>query len=377
MRQVHFLMFFVFTLLIIGESQALPRFSLKGGAVCQDCHVNPTGGELRTDRGWNFGKKFLPMNSQEKEEFLMTNRIGENIYFGLDLRGQYLVRTTEENTRTDFQRMNASIYTAIDLSDKISVQARYDFIQQIYEGYAVARILPNDSYIKGGTFSPNYGVRIDDHTAYTRGGDLGLLFATGNRQGLIYEPRYVESGAEVGVYFDEYAFLTASVGNPRTQLFQTDPSYTANLMITPPTGEDVHLFVGGSYSNFKDQRFTPSFQTIYPEVQMYGGYLGFGAAGFTLIGEYDFANDLTGTDIKSGALMIEASYRIIRGLDAVIRYDRFDPDSDIEKDEVSRVVFGFEFFPYSFIEIRPQFRLQMEDPDVNNNSFVIQSHIYY
>ena len=132
MRQVHFLMFFVFTLLIIGESQALPRFSLKGGAVCQDCHVNPTGGELRTDRGWNFGKKFLPMNSQEKEEFLMTNRIGENIYFGLDLRGQYLVRTTEENTRTDFQRMNASIYTAIDLSDKISVQARYDFIQQIY-----------------------------------------------------------------------------------------------------------------------------------------------------------------------------------------------------------------------------------------------------
>jgi hypothetical protein len=77
--------------------------------------------------------------------------------------------------------------------------------------------------------------------------------------------------------------------------------------------------------------------------------------------------------------MIEGAYQIIKGLEAVIRYDRFDPFSDLEDDAVSRLIFGFEIFPYSFIELRPQFRLQMEeeDPSVDNNSFVLQFHFWY
>jgi hypothetical protein len=35
---------------------ALPRFSLKYGNKCFDCHYNPTGGEMRKLDGWNWGK---------------------------------------------------------------------------------------------------------------------------------------------------------------------------------------------------------------------------------------------------------------------------------------------------------------------------------
>jgi len=41
------------------------------------------------------------------------------------------------------------------------------------------------------------------------------------------------------------------------------------------------------------------------------------------------------------------------------------------------MIFGFEFHPYSFIEVRPQYRLVMEDPSVENDSFVLQLHFWY
>ncbi|MDO8550066.1 MAG: hypothetical protein Q7S39_07960 [Ignavibacteria bacterium] len=363
-------------LIFFSDLQSLPRFSLRGGGGdCVGCHVNPTGGNMRNEGGWGFGKNVLPMNTPE-DDFAMSNKIGDNIQFGLDLRGQTLLMMTSERKRIDFQKMTGSIYTNIDLSEKIKVFTRYDFIQQIWEAYGVAHILPNNSYIKGGTFQSNYGIRLDDHTAYTRGGDLGLLFSTNVKTGLIYDPRYVETGLELGFYFDEFAFLTASVGNPRSSLFLYDPVYTANLKIQPNIGDDKSLFLGGSIAAFRGL-IIPLFGRVFPEVKMYGGYVGFGIGDFTIMGEYDMANDYLFKDSASTALMVEVAYRVIKGLEAVVRLDRFDPNSKFEKDEYTRVIIGFEIFPYSFIEIKPQYRIQMEDPSIYNDSALIQFHIWY
>lgn len=95
------------------------------------------------------------------------------------------------------------------------------------------------------------------------------------------------------------------------------------------------------------------------------------------MGEYVIANDFIVNDQKSTALMVEAAYRLTKGLEAIIRLDRFDPSDQATKDEFTRIVFGFEFFPYSFVEIRPQYRIQMEEPKVKNDSFVLQFHFYY
>ena len=65
------------------------------------------------------------------------------------------------------------------------------------------------------------------------------------------------------------------------------------------------------------------------------------------------------------------------GLEAVVRYDKIDPNDIIDKDEISRLIVGFEFFPYSFIEIRPQYRFIFEDSSVDNDAMVIQLHFWY
>jgi len=368
----------LFSLLFIGESVSLPRFALRENSSCIDCHVNPTGGIQRNKRGWSYSRTMMAMVSP-RSDFEMSNKIGENIQFGFDVRGQYLLKMTDSTKKTDFQKMNASLYTTIDLSENISFIARYDFIQDIWEGYGVAHLFPGVFYIKGGTFSPNFGLRLDDHTAYTRGGDFGLLFSTGVKQGLIYNPLYVESGVEVGLNIFDQAFLTASVGNPSSQLFVKDPSFTANLKISPSISDEVGMFIGGSLGIYRDKQFSgpPRFQQILPQVKMYGGYFGFGYDKFTLMGEYDIADDYLAGDIKSTFLMLEASYTIFKGLDAVFRFDKFDPSTKLDEDALSRYIIGFEFSPYSFVEIRPQYRIQSEKPSVMNNSALIQFHFWY
>ncbi|HVO72831.1 MAG TPA: hypothetical protein VMT35_02310, partial [Ignavibacteriaceae bacterium] len=318
---------FILFVFLTGEDLALPRFALRMNAQCTECHVNPTGGEMRNHGGWSFGKNMLPMASPR--DYKMSNMIGENISFGVDFRTQYLY--SAEKKKTDFQKMEGTIYANVDLSEDINIFTRYDFIQQIFEGYGVARVLPNRSYIKAGAFSPNYGLRIDDHTAYTRGGDFGLLFTPNNPiQGLIFWPQYTEIGLETGLYFSNFALLTLSAGkpnfiNPLAVTFpfdrkNTDPSYTANLQFTPQLGGDnTGLMFGGSYTNFKYDQLNN-----YKNANIFGGYAGFGIAGFTILGEFDVANDYISKDSSSTALMIEGAYELIKGLQAVVRYDRFD-----------------------------------------------------
>lgn len=361
----------LFLLCLVMESFALPRFAVRSGALCSDCHTNPTGGTLRNKSGWGFGKNNLAMYSSFNQEDGMqpSPYIGNNISYGLDYRTQYLIFTDSTKTRTDFHRMSGAVYIGVEASEKISIQSRYDFVQSVWEAYAVASILPNNGYIKFGTFTPNFGIRLDDHTSFTRGGDMGV---SAGGAGFIYNPFYTETGIELGYYFGELAFLTVSAGGSGFPSFQKDPAYTARLELNPPINDNINLMFGGSFAAVK-----PGFGSAIRNASMLGGFVGFGFNNFTLLAEFDQAKSLFVTDKKSSALMIEAAYKISKGLDAVVRFDKFDPDTDSEKDEYSHIILGFDYFPISFLEIKPQYRINGEEPKIDNNLFLIQFHIWY
>lgn len=367
MKKFFLIMCIVFLISEVGSITALPRFAVKLKDRCIDCHFNPSGGIIRNQNGWHWGKNTLSMISTPDKDFIMSPRISDNIHIGLDFRSQYLY--SQEKKRTDFQNMSGSIYTNFGLSKEINVTAKYDFVNRIWEGYGVAHIFPNKSYIKAGAFVPNFGIRTDDHTAYTRGGDFGLLFSQGVYRGLIYNPFYNEAGVELGIFADKFLYASASVGTNNispSRPLSKDPTFTSRIELTPNVGS-LGLLFGGSFASAK----------VPDKVNMYGGFTGFGYDEFSLLAEFDIAENLISTDTKTSVMMIEAAYGILTGLDAIVRYDRIDPNIDLNKDEVSRVVLGFEFQPYSFIEIRPQYRLQIENPSVDNDSFVLQFHFWY
>jgi len=111
--------YFLIILFIISFSEisySLPRFALRMGGQCADCHVNPTGGELRNKGGFHFERNVLPMFSAHKS-FKMDDKIGENIFYGLDYRMQYLY--SQGVKKTDFQKMSGTLYTDVKVDDKI------------------------------------------------------------------------------------------------------------------------------------------------------------------------------------------------------------------------------------------------------------------
>lgn len=376
MRTTRYFLALALLVFTSAQSYSLPRFALRYKDKCSSCHINPTGGEMRNENGFFFGKNVISMISPRDKEFPISPKLSENLSFGFDYRSQFLY--SQEKKRTDFQDMTGSIYLNAAVSEKIDVTARYDFIWSLWEAYATAKILPNDSYIKIGSFIPNFGIRLDDHTSYTRGGDFGLLFSTGIVRGLIYSPLYIETGIELGANLSDIASLTASVGRSKSNsTLAVDPTWTARFELTP-SFDKVNLLFGGSFASTKTKTFDRlSGNLSYLPTQLYGGFAGIGFKRFSLIGEYDIASDYVASGTKSNAMMIEAAYQLTIGLEAVVRYDRFDPDTGKSKDERAHLVVGFEFFPYSFIEVRPQYRINLEEPKVGNDAFVLQFHFWY
>lgn len=358
------------------QNYALPRFALRLKDNCSSCHFNPTGGGMRNEDGVMFGKNILSMISPRDQDFQISPKISNNISFGFDYRTQFLY--SSEKGKSDFQDMTGSAYLNVDISEKINVVAKYDFVQSIWEAFGVAKILPNNGYVKIGSFVPNFGIHLDDHTAYTRGGDYGLLFSKGSIQGLIYNPFYLETGAEIGFNFTDYINLTTSVGKSKSNpIFSTDPTWTARLELTPSVNK-FHFILGGSYASLKSKFSNPNTGEIsqVPSA-MYGAFAGIGYNDFTLMAEYDIATNFVANNIKSDALMIEAAYQLFVGMDAIVRYDRFKSNIDAVDEYFSHLILGVEFFPYSFVELRPQLRFGTHAPNHNNSSFVLQFHFWY
>ncbi|MBS3946136.1 MAG: hypothetical protein KGZ42_11595 [Melioribacter sp.] len=362
--------FLIISLLFSSSIYSLPRFALQQKDKCISCHINPTGGIIRNENGFFFGRNVVSMSSPRDKNFTISPKLTENVSFGFDYRSQLIY--SQEKKRADFQDMTGSLYLNASVSSDIDILARYDFPNSIWEAYGIARILPNESYIKIGSFVPYFGIRIDDHTSYTKGGDYGLLFSIGAIQGLIYNPLYTETGIELGANLSDWGLLTASVGKSRFNgTLSSDPTFTSRFEINS-SYDKIGFFAGGSFASAKVRSLGNKLNTI-----LYGTFAGIGTQNFSLIGEYDIAKDFLAKGIVSSAMMLEASYLLTIGLEAVIRYDRFDKNLDIKEDELAHLIFGFEFFPFTFVELRPQYRINIENPEKGNNAFILQFHFWY
>lgn len=359
------------------ELFALPRFAARSGGQCIDCHINPTGGMLRTKSGWGYGKNNLALTrasqGNDEPEAKLSPKIGDNIYLGLDFRTQYIYSELA-GKRTDFQNMQGTAYLGIDLGEKMKIFAKNDFVNRIWEAWGLANVLPMNGYLKAGVFSPSYGIRLDDHTAYTRGGDAGIISSTNGMNGSLgYDARYLETGVEFGFMPLDLVMVTASVGRPSTHLspFANDPTYTFRTEIAPPFGF-ANVTIGGSYASMKTNPMGTTLNTTYA-----GGFITVGKGPFSLLAEYDAISNLNYKDTSSSAFMLEAAYKVTRGLEAVVRYDGFDFNTNKDKDNISHLTIGLEYYPVAFMEIRPQYRIYTEEPKVENNAFVLQFHFWY
>ncbi len=148
--------------------------------------------------------------------------------------------------------------------------------------------------------------------------------------------------------------------------FRSDLSYIGRIEFTPSINS-LNFLAGASYGIFrKPNEISPfSFKSFFG---------GIGNQKFSILGEAVLAKDYVAEDQSSLALMVESSVRI----DFVVRYDRAILDLKNKTNYNSHLILGFDLFPYSFIELKPQYRFNFENPKVEkNNSFVLQFHFWY
>jgi hypothetical protein len=363
-------MVFFVGLVVCGASMAgaLPRFSARTGMKCQSCHVDPSGGGMRQAFGAQYGREELPvpewsegLETEDVTTFL-TNALG----VGADFRTLYMVRQIPDSTGTSahsensFWQMQGDLYLNFRITKKVALYLKKGLYSG-FEAFGLLRVLPLNGHVKVGKFIPNYGLKMDDHTTFIRTW-TGFSPATGRP-----ELTGVEAGVSPGP-----AQITAGVFNA-TDAFGGGDSRKAFLGRAEglfSLGKEVSLSVGANV--FRRETQDGGTQTLY------GSFGAFSAGDLTFLGEVDMIRSTVASKTVSGVVGFgEVDYMITPGVDLKAMYDFYDPDLDLKSGSVSRYSFGFEFFPLSGVEVRPLYRIVVEDPrDVKDNEFHVLFHVY-
>ena len=117
----------------------------------------------------------------------------------------------DDRGSTSIFPMQADFYFSAQLMDAVTLYYDQGFRRGLdlnnFETFALAQVLPFDGYVKVGKFVPAFGWKLDNHTAFIRGGNASTSgvgsrepdFAD-NTNGTGFSQLDKDVGAEVGFY---------------------------------------------------------------------------------------------------------------------------------------------------------------------------------
>ena len=356
---------------------AKPEFAARYQAACWSCHTNPYGGGIRTEEGLGFERSMSLSATQnwlnrKFPGYEFNPIINNTLQLGGDAWLMFhneQVETVDANgdKTTDmlssFFFMEGNFYADARVLPILHLVAGYDIASNVTETFGLIDGLPIGLYFKAGRFMPPYGLRLDDHTAFTRA-PLG------------FNTLAMDTGVEVGVRPGPvYVMAAMTNGNLGATGFDEDNNYYA---ATVQGG--VHLWkfiVGGSlFHNTRDSMIR----------EVYGPYLMFGLGPVAYIGEYDMFDQENATAVNppdaskwahGWAMIHHLDVQILQGLSLQARYNYYEPNTDVEKDEFYQITAGVNIFPLPFLELNAQYRFNGEDPSVNNDEMLAHAHFFF
>ena len=354
---------------------AIPRFATRLNLPCQSCHVNPSGGGMRNALGQSFGRDSLSVRSWQEEYALddFSTKLSEFLTYGADFRflAFYQSKTNPDASLSSFFPMQMDLDFNLAVSKKINLYINPAFgPYNRLEVFGIARILPANGYLKLGRFTPPYGLRFDDHTSFIR---QATPFRNNMGQ---------QTGLEVGFRSGSVIAMGALTNGMRGDL--------DGILAKAVFGK---LEAHGDLGPIRALAGISSYNDVssVEKLNLLGGY---GSATFmdklTLIGDVErirgnsssmsVSSDINqrnapGTDLKQLAVMVEADYELLQGIDLKFLYDFFDPNTDVKSGTAVRYSGGFEFMPMSGVEVRPLIRFT-KDTILNRNTTDLQIMVH-
>lgn len=355
---------YILVLITATNLLAVPRFALMEDVSCGSCHSYQGGGGSRTSYGKEYERESLAMRNIAYP--WMKEESESSVYFGLDTRYQMIAQSEE-----DFRQfpMQFALYTGAEFGSLVShaevvrISDEFRFSGGLrYEG------LPLESWVSVAKEMPVLGYRIDDHSVFTRGGNLSRVGL--EREGMPFTP-FVKPPVMFELGSEPVMGLTLSVmaGSPFIAPDVLDAAIFSAFKVNYRYSGD--LFTAQIGLGVLDEN-----QNIRANVMTWG----LSSYGVVWLGEVSQIEAWPSQELSNYAALNQLSYRLIQGIDIVGRYEFFDPDTDLLTGGIERTSIGLEFFPIPGVELKVSYRrsqLDLQDTSPEPESQILsQIHIY-
>lgn len=357
---------------------ALPRFAVQEGASCNLCHVNPTGGSLRNDYGTTvFALEELPMHTMQKfgdEDW--DGYVGDFLQIGGDFRVQGFAYKTDKEQKTALFPMQADIYANLEINEKAGIYYKMGLGPLPRPEYwMLLSVLSNDGWIRIGKTLPNYGLKLDDHTSFIRGGNLRRTHTTFS-EGMAFDPFQALPGiVEVGYHFTDKINLTYSIANGFIKSSDAGYGYSEEFSDKNFAGKISYV---NTFYEYLNTNVNVSFMQE-SDFQLAGISGGMSLGNLTWTGEIDQAQNWPEGETALASYN-ELVYKFKQGIHFVGKYDFYDPDLDLTSGAITRYTLGVEIFPLNILEVKLQSRftqLDLEGANQPDPEYLIQFHTWF
>ena len=314
---------------------AEPYLAVREGFKCMQCHVNPTGGGMRTVFGNAYAQSKLAAERIDTPASYgqWADAIHNMITLGGDLRAEYrYINIPHQPSQNEFDTEEIRAYGAANvIPDHLLVYADQSLGpggSQNREAYARLSIDENRYYLKAGHMYLPYGLRLEDDSAFIR-----------EVPGINYETP--DNGAEIGLELPSWSAQLA-VSNGTGGASESDPGkqYSLRAEFVQPVWR---LGASGNYNDSAAGRR-----------RMGNVFAGLRTGPIAWLGEADYIVDdgfPTGRR-RLWAGLLEANWCWRQGHNFKLTGEYFDPDTKVHEDQQARYSLLYEYTPIQFLQVR-------------------------
>ena len=320
-----------------GAAHAEPYLAVQSGLKCSQCHVNPTGGGLRSAYGDIYAQTMLPATHIDAGD-PWTGDVARLLRIGGDVRfDASSTQVPHATTVTQFETEQARVYLEANLiPDRLAV-----YVDELVapgnasnrEAWMMYQSAQHDWYIKAGQMYLPFGLRLQDTSALVDAVS-GIDMTTPDKA--------LEFGWLRGHWDAQLDVSNGTGGGPVTD---SRKQYGAQL------GWVDALWRVGVAADYDDQSLGSR--------STYGVFGGLHLGPVALLGQADVVDDhsVAGGHGRRAGLLGEADWLIARGNNLKFTAEFLDPDHAVQNNGETRWSLVYECTPVQFAQLRLGVRL--------------------
>jgi hypothetical protein len=347
--------------LVALRAHAEPYLAIQQGLKCGQCHVNPTGGGLRTAFGDVFAQTLMPAQLLDTGGDVWTGEVTKFLRVGGDLRFDASATQVPHNKTTNqFQMEQTRVYAeASVIPERLLVYVD----EQVAPGgalnreaYGVYWSASHDWYVKAGQMYLPFGFRLEDQTAF-------IQTATGIN--MTTPDQGAEFGWERGHWDAQVAVSNGTAGGASND---NGKQYSGQLMWVNSRWRI------GAASNFNAKAAgNKSAGALFAGLRT-------GPVEWLAQGELIEDKSFPEGGRRTAATLIEADWTIARGNNLKVTSEFLDPDRHVANDAQTRWSVVYEYTPIQFVQLRGGVRYQDGIPQIDaqhTRLYFVQVHGFF